>query len=159
MANLYEMTEAAAQLYEMLLNDEIDEQTLNDTIEAMGAGEKLESYSKIIRQLENDSAGYKAEKDRMAAKQRAAEKAIDRMKNSIICFMKASGQKKAKAGVFELALSVSKSAQIVNDELLDKQYFIPQPPKVDKAAIRAALLAGDEVPGAVLMTSTGVRIK
>lgn len=159
MATLYEMTTAAEQLYEMLQNEDIDEQTLTDTIEAMGAEEKLESYVKIIRQLENDSAGYKVEKDRMAAKQKFTEKAIDRMTGSVIQFMTASGQKKAKAGVFDLALSVSRSAQIVNDELLDKQYLIPQDPKVDKAAIRKALLAGETVDGAVLVENTGVRIR
>lgn len=159
MATLYEMTTDAARLYEMLLNEEIDEQTLNDTIEAMGAEEKLESYVKIIRQLEHDSAGYKFEKDEMAKKQKRADKAIDRMKGSVIQFMNAIGQKKARAGMFDLTLSVSKSAQIVNDELVDKQYLVPQQPKINKDAIRKDLLAGKTIEGAVLVENTGVRIR
>lgn len=159
MAHLYVMTDAAKVLYEMLQNEEIDEQTLNDTIEAMGAGEKLESYVKIIRQFESDAAGYKAEKDRFAARQKSAENSIKRLKDSIIRFMKASGQQKTKAGLFDIALSVSKAAQIVNGELLNERYLIPKNPKIDKAAIRKALMSGEAVEGAVLVENTGVRIK
>ena len=49
MATLYELTNQANALYELLQGEEIDEQTFNDTLEAMGAGEKIESYCKIIK--------------------------------------------------------------------------------------------------------------
>lgn len=41
---LYEMTEAARQLKALLEADEIDEQTFSDTIEAIGADDKINAY-------------------------------------------------------------------------------------------------------------------
>ena len=158
MPSMYELTNAAEQLY-TLLTDGADEQAIHDTLEAMGASEKLESYAKIIRQFEIDVQNYKDEKNRFAEKQRLAENNIQRMKEAVKGFMQASGQAKAKAGVFDIRLTSGKSCQIVNEELLDPSYFIPQPPKLDKAAVRQALLAGEEVPGATLVQSQGVSIK
>lgn len=53
--NLYEMTAAANELYALLTVDEIDEETVKDTLEAMGAEEKLESCCVVIRELEADA--------------------------------------------------------------------------------------------------------
>lgn len=159
MASIFELTVKGARLYEMLLDDEIDEQTVNNTLEAMGADEKLEEYAKIIRQLELDDESCETEMERLTDKRFQIKNAADRMKNAVIAFMQATGKSKTQVGTFEIKLTTGKPCEIVNDELLDEKYFKPQPPKIDKAAIRAALLAGDEVPGAVLTTSTGVRIK
>lgn len=38
---LYELTAQASELYELLQNEEIDEQTFTDTLEAIGTEEKL----------------------------------------------------------------------------------------------------------------------
>lgn len=62
---LYEMTGAVAELYELLQNGDIDEQVYADTLEAIGAEEKLESYCKIWTQLETDAANYAEEIRRM----------------------------------------------------------------------------------------------
>ena len=51
---LYEMSEGALALYEMFYNGDIDEETLNDTIESFGVEDKLEDYCKLIRQLGAD---------------------------------------------------------------------------------------------------------
>lgn len=156
---LYEMTEQARQLYELLLADEIDEQTLTDTLEAIGAGEKLENYCKVIRQLEADAAAYKAEKDRLAAKQRQAENAIERMKTAVANYMQAIGKTKTDAGVFKVSITQTKSTNIIDESLIPNDYIIPQPPKIDKSSIRKALLAGAEIPGVTLQINSGVRIR
>ena len=44
LASLYEMTEQAQRLYNLLDNGEIDPKTLEDTLESIGANEKLENY-------------------------------------------------------------------------------------------------------------------
>ena len=72
--NLYEMTQAANELYELLTSGEIDEQTFADTLEAMGTEEKLENYCKVIRQLEYDAEMLKAEKERIDKKKKNVEK-------------------------------------------------------------------------------------
>ena len=52
---LYEMTEQAKTLYNMLSYGEIDEQTFNDTLESIGADDKINDYCIVIRQLKADA--------------------------------------------------------------------------------------------------------
>ena len=156
---LYELTTAATNLYELMTSGEIDEQTLTDTLEAMGAGEKLESYCKIIRQLEADAEAFKAEKERLYKKQQATESSIARMKSLVADFLKAQGTKKSTAGLFTVALSESKAVNVSDESKVPARFLVEQAPKIDKAAIRAELMAGGIVEGCELKINEGVRIK
>ena len=157
--NLYEMTVAASELYDLLTNGEIDEQTFEDTLSAMGTEEKLEGYCKIIRQLEADAEMLKAEKDRIEKKKKTVDNSIDRMKKAIIDFLKVQGTDKATAGTFSVALSTSKAVNIVDEKKVPKKYFIKQDPKLDKMSIRDLLLKGEAVKGCELQINEGVRIR
>lgn len=156
---LYELTTAAAQLYELLSSGEIDEQTLNDTLAALGSEEKLESYCKVIRQLEADAEALKAEKDRIYKKQQATENSIARMKSVIAEFLKSHDAKKSTAGIFTVSLSESKAVNITDENKVPARFLVEQPPKIDKSAIRAELMAGGDVEGCELKINEGVRIK
>ena len=157
--NIFEMTVAANQLYDLLTSGEIDEQTFNDTLQAMGTEEKLESYCKVIRQLEADAEMLKSEKERIENKKKTVDNAIGRMKKAVIDFMKASGSTKSTAGTFTVALSTSKATKIVDESLIPKKYFIKQEPKIDKKAILEMLKSGAKVKGCELQINEGVRIK
>ena len=157
--NLYEMTVAASELYDLLTNGEIDEQTFEDTLSAMGTEEKLEGYCKIIRQLEADAEMLKAEKDRIEKKKKTVDNSIDRMKKAIIAFLKVQGTDTATAGTFSVALSTSKAVNIVDEKKVPKKYFIKQDPKLDKKTIRDLLLKGEAVKGCELQINEGVRIR
>ena len=157
--NLYEMTVAASELYDLLTNGEIDDQTFEDTLAAMGTEEKLESYCKVIRQLEADTEMLKAEKDRIEKKKKAVDNSVDRMKKAVVDFMKAQGTDKATAGTFSVALSKSKAVNVLDESKVPKKYFIKQDPKLDKKTIRELLMQGEKVRGCELQTNEGVRIK
>lgn len=156
---LYEMTKTANYLYRLLEDGEIDEQTVADSLEGLGVGDKLEDYCKVIRQFEADAEAYKAEKDRFAEKQKKAEKSIQRLTKAVKNYMAATGKDKQKCGVFDIKLSTSKKVEIVDDVKIPEVYLKPQPAKVDVAAIRAVLMNGGEVAGAVLQTNTNINIK
>ena len=156
---LYEMTETANYLYRLLEDGEIDEQTVEDSLEGLGVGDKLEDYCKVIRQFEADKEAYKAEKDRFAAKEKSAGKAIDRLKKAVADYMEVAGKTAQKCGVFDVKIARSKAVSIVDESQIGQAYLIPQPPKIDKAAIRAELMSGGEVAGAVLQINTSLRIK
>ena len=156
---LYELTAAGAQLYALLGDEQIDEQTVADTLEAMGVGEKLEDYCKVIRMFEADAAAYKAEKERLSAKQKRAENAIERMTNAISAYLAAVGKTEEKCGVFNVKVSQSKAAQIVDANAIPAQWRKPQPDKIDQAGIRKALIAGEKIAGAVLQINNNVNIK
>lgn len=157
--NIFEMTVAANQLYDLLTSGEIDEQTFNDTLQAMGTEEKLESYCKVIRQLEADAEMLKAEKERIDKKIKVSENAVNRMKKAIIDFMKASGSTKSTAGTFTVALSTSKAVNILDESKVPVRFLVEQAPKIDKSAIRQELMSGAEIEGCELQINEGVRIK
>ena len=86
MASLFEMTSQASELYELLQSDIIDEQTFNDTLEAIGTGEKVEGYCQVIKELQGDFDKFKAESDRLAARMTTIKNNVERMKKSLLYF-------------------------------------------------------------------------
>lgn len=156
---LYEMTSAAMQLYEMLQAEEIDEQTVRDTLEAIGTDEKLETYCKLIRQYDADAEAYKAEKERLAQKQKAAENAAQRMKDAVQQYMDAADLKKTDAGLFKVSIAETQSVEIDDETKLPDVFLIPQPARIDKAGLRTVLKDGGKIEGAHLKTNRSVRIK
>lgn len=156
---LFEMTSQANALYELLQNEEIDEQVFKDTLEAIGTDEKIEGYCQVIKELQGDFDKYKAEYDRLTARMRTAKNNIDRMKDSLLAFLKASGQDKVKAGTFAVSIGTSKATNIVDETLIPIAYKTPQPAKIDKALIKKAIDSGIAVPGAEIVINEGVRIR
>ena len=156
---LYEMTVATKQLYELLENEEIDEQTIADTLEAMGVEEKMEGYCQVIRQYEADKDMLKAEKERIDKKIKVCENSVNRMKKAVMEFMKAQGSTKSTAGTFTVTLSTSKAVNILDESKVPVRFLVEQPPKIDKSAIRQELMSGAEIEGCELQINERVRIK
>ncbi len=159
MATLYEMTAQANALYELLQSEEIDEQTFIDTLEAMGAGEKIEGYCQIIKQFQSDIEMFKSEIDRVTARKKTAENAVDRMKATLLLFLQTTGQEKVKAGTFSVSTATTQAVNITDEKAIPTNYLVEQPPKIDKIGIKNALKAGAEISGAELINNTGVRIR
>lgn len=159
MSTLYEMTAQASALYELLQNEEIDAQTFTDTLEAIGAEEKIESYCHVIKELQGDFEKFKAESDRLTARMKTAKNGIDRMKESLLTFLKVSGQNKVKAGTFAVSIGTSKQTNILDEALIPAEYKTPQPDKIDKTAIKKAIESGQAVSGAEIIINEGVRIR
>lgn len=155
---LYEMSDAARQLYELLEAGEIDEQTVLDTMENIGASEKLESYVKIQRQLEAECAAFDAEIKRMTDRKRIIERHIDRLKSAQVDFMQATGQRKAAAGTFTITMRENKSVRVVDQDAIPEAFITEKPAtyQPDKKAILAALKSGESVPGCEIETSFSV---
>lgn len=158
MGTLYELTMQANTLYELLQNEEIDEQVFNDTLSAMGTEEKVESYCKIIKQLQSDIEMFKTEIARLTERKRITDSSIERMKNALLSYMQAIGQSKIKAGTFAVATSNTQAVNITDENLIPAD-FVSLTPKIEKAKIKEQLKVGVEIPGAELITNTGVRIR
>ena len=159
MATLYELTTQATALYEMLQAEVIDEQIFNDTLEAMGAGEKIESYCKLIKQFQSDAEMFKTEIDRLTARKKTAENGVERLKAALLLFMQQTGQDKVKAGSFAVSTATTQAVNITDEKSIPCIYLVEQPPKIDKAGIKNALKAGEQINGAELIYNTGVRIR
>lgn len=103
--NLYEITGRLAYLRELIENEEISEEDAADTMEAILQEQEdgYENAVKWIRDLEADIEAVKAEAEKLAEKKKALENRKERVKQSIMRSMSASGQKKVKAGIFSIS--------------------------------------------------------
>lgn len=158
---LFEMSAAARELQALLESGEIDEQTVLDTMESIGASEKLESYVYVQKNLEAEIDAFKAEIDRMTERKKSLEAQVERLKNAQIAFMQASGQKSANAGTFKLTMRENKSVEITDEAAIPAEYItvIPSSKRPDKKAMLAALKDGAQIEGASLKTSYSVTAK
>ena len=109
--------------------------------------------------MEAEAEAFKAEKERLAARERTARNAVDRLKAYLVENVKTLGAKTVKVGTFALSLGKSKSVEVLDATKIPAQYLIEQAPKVDKANISKALKGGIEVPGARLLESEYLRIR
>lgn len=94
---LYELTEDLTQLIEML-EDDPENEAIKETIGMLllDLDDKAEDYVHVIRQLEADAEMAKAEKQRLAKKQSAAENAAKRMRDYLKDAMLITGRTKIK---------------------------------------------------------------
>ena len=159
MATLYELSENARELYELLQADEIDEETFHDTLEGLGAEEKLASYCQVIGQLKADAAMFAEEEARLAARKKAAERSVDRMKQAVLLYLDATKQDSAKAGTYKVRRSFSEAVEVLDEDAIPSDYFEAVSPRLSKSKIKAAIKSGVEVAGAVIVKRQGVVIQ
>lgn len=157
---LYEMTETARQLKALLESDEIDEQIFNDTIESIGAGEKIDAYCQIIREYEAEITARKSEIERLRTANDRAEKAIDRMKSALDGFMTASGQSKAKTALFSVSYRSAKSVRITDESRIPERFLtVKTTTAPNKTEIKKYISDGGTVEGAEIVESRNIQIK
>lgn len=156
---LYELVDAALDLQEQLEAGEMDEQAFTEAIDAIGLDKKVENVCGVLRNLEAEAEAFKAEKERLAAREKTARNAVDRLKAYLVENVRALGVNTIKAGIFALSLSKSKSVDVVDPTKVPAEYWIDQEPKLDKMGISKALKSGAEVPGARLLESEFLRIR
>lgn len=153
MSNLYELTGDLLQLQSML-EDDVDPQVLADTLEGV-QGEydfKIESYAKVIRNLEANVVAIKSEVDRLTAKRKVLENNIDRLKKVMFDSMRATNTTKVKGQLFTVAIQknggkipVITAPDADTSKLPDELVIFTEKPNLD--AIRELLEAGKPVDG------------
>ena len=133
---LYELTNQAMELYEMLQEEEIDEKTFNDTLEAMGADEQIDSCCKIINQQKAD---------------------IEEISNEIR--RKSTGQEKKKTALFTVYYRKTEVVNVIDMKKLPEQYKKYREPEPNKVAIKSAIKDGIEISGVEIVTNKKISIR
>jgi hypothetical protein len=163
---LYELADQFKTLTDVLDSDFADDQeaslALRDALDATeGAfADKLEAIAKIIKNQQGDVEALKAEEQRLSAKRKSIESKIDSLKLYAEMQMEYSGLDKLKTPLFNFNVQNNPpSVDVFNPDILPKKYLVIQEPKIDKRGILDAIKAGEEVPGASIMQSRGLRIR
>lgn len=156
--NLYELSQNYLAVQDMDLEPETLKDTLDSIEEAIEV--KAENIAKWIRNLEADKKAFEEEEKRFKEKKQAADNRIKSLKLYLEDNMRLIGKTKFKAGVFNFSIQNNPpSVEVFDEALLPERFLIEQPPKIDRAGIKELLKTGEEVPGAELKQTEGLRIR
>jgi hypothetical protein len=165
MTALYELAQEYRADAEKLADMELDEQTLADTLEGLSGELEVKAQNVIMftRNLEATAAAIKEAEAQMSARRKALENRAAGLRRYVLENMQYAGIQKIECPFFKLSIRDNPAAvDIYEPGLIPAQYMKqpePPPPSPDKTAIKAAITAGTEVPGAKLTKGTRLEIK
>ena len=143
---------------------EADEETLQDTLE--GLSSLPDALAAVVRSYLGDLALVAALGIRIAQMQERMhriEYQADKKRMIVSSIMERAAIKKLAEPDFTASLRAVSPSLLVNDEAqIPAGFWKPQPPKLDKRAVIAALTSGQTVPGALMGnggTTLTVRVK
>lgn len=143
--SLYQLTEEYATVLEMLCDEDIEMQTVLDTLEGLDGEieDKADNYAKIIKILTSDVDALKAEEERLHSRRKSFENRAQALKENLQANLEFIGKTKFKTALFSFSVAQNGGKQpLTITEHLDEipgKYLIPQPPKVDTEAVRSLL--------------------
>ena len=166
MATIYELTSDYLNLLELAEDPDIDELAFMDTLEGIeGALEdKADNYAKIMRMLETDAKGIKAEEERLAKRRKTIEGNVSRMKSALQYAMESTGKVKFKTTLFSFGIQNNPASVVMDEQYIEnipERFLKYKDPEIDRKAIKDAIKAGDEdaMDIAHLEQTRGLRIK
>ena len=148
---LYEMNQSWQEVFELLLDPDVPEEAVYDSIEGIEAGmeEKADSYAKILKSMEGDTAQIDAEIKRLQERKQAINRRHDWMKQSLFDMMKATGRTKFKTALFSFGIQRNGGKNPIDlTGTVPAQWLKPGDPDLGK--IREYLENGGQLPFAVI---------
>lgn len=159
--SLYQMSQEWEDVFDKLLDPEIPEEAVFDTIEMIEADMdcKAENYGKIIRSMESDSNQLKDEIQRLQKRKRSLDSRTDMLKQRLFDVMKATGRPEIKTNLFTFSIQGNGGLRPVDlTDVVPAEWLKPGEP--DFKRIRESLEAGNELPFATLgERGEGLRIR
>jgi len=161
---LYELTAAHQQIFDSIMDDEANLDTLEDTLQCVeGAIEvKAENMAKFVLMLKADTEALDTEIGRLTARKKARTNRMDGIKSYLMAQMELIGKDKISTPVLTIALQNNPAAlNILDEKQIPTSYLtiIPARTEINKAAVKDALKLGMTVPGAELTQGKGLRIR
>lgn len=152
--NLYEIDYAIMDCVDSETGEIIDIDKLS-TLQ-MQRDVKIENIACWIKNLVSDARELKEEKDKLAIRQKAAEKKAESLKRYLAEYLSGEKFKTAKVSV-----SYRKSESInINENAVIPECFLKfSDPVPDKNGLKEALKAGEKIAGISLTTSQNIQIK
>ena len=165
MTALYVLAQQYRADSDKLADMELDDQTLADTLESMGGELELKAENVVMfaRNLEVTAAAIKDAEAQMAARRKAMESRSASLKRYVLENMQLAGIQKIEGPLFKLSVRENPpSVEVFEPDLIPLEYMTqPEPPPLapNKTAIKAAIAAGVDVPGAKVNRTTRLEIK
>lgn len=151
---LFEIDEAIMACVDMETGEIIDSEQL-DALE-MEREQKIENIACWIKNLLSDAEALKAQKQVFADRQKAVENKAASLKKYLSDYL--AGQ---KFSTDKVAISFRKTSavNVIDMTQIPENYLKYAEPTADKMAIKAAIKAGEVVPGAEIVEDKSMSIK
>ena len=171
MSKLYELTDAYAGLVAMLEDCETEEQAFEiiAQIDAVTSdiSVKAENYAKIrlnlkavAEEMNAKAAIFQAEANRLAAKAKSAENNIKRLNEYLLFAMELAGLKQIPTSIGKFYTQQTTSVEVTDAWAVPERFATPQPPKIDRNAIKKEFKeTGELFEGVEIKTTNGVRFR
>lgn len=154
MANLYEIDTQITECFDADTGELLDAEKLENLM--IEKENKIETVALWIKNLKADAAMYKAEKTAFAERQAAAERKAE----SLTMWLKnALDGKKFKTEKAEINFRKTQKVEVLDIWELCEDFVKYSDPTPDKAAIKRAIKAGEDVKGAKLIDDISMTIK
>jgi len=136
---------------------DLDEVTLNDTLESIGGELEVKTQNVVMaaRNLEATAAAIKQAEKQMEARRKAIERRAEWLLGYVKTGMQIAGVQKIESPWFRISIQNNpQSVDVYEPGLVPIEYMRqPEPPPAtpDKKAIAEAIKSGQEVPGCQLV--------
>jgi hypothetical protein len=113
--------------------------------------EAIAEAARAVLELECQIAGIKAMEERLGKRRGRIESSVETLRGVILGAMDKAGVPSVRCP-FATITTKPKPRELgeIEESKIPSDYFTPQPPKLDRLALRAALRKGGAVPGANL---------
>lgn len=165
MASLYELSAEYAGFLDAYANAQSEEESaeiLQSLVDIHGEmADKAENYIRVIKNVQSDVDGYKAEVKRLTAKAKAGENLIERLKNAMLDAMKLTNTPKIQTSIGKWVLQTNPmSADVLDWTKVPMEFREPQPDKVDKPSlIKRHKETGELFEGVEFKQEQGIRFR
>lgn len=164
---LYELAIDYLALKQAIDEDEIPEECIADTLEAIG-GEieiKADNIACMLKNIEAEMTAIRAEEIKLATRRKIKERAYDRMKQYLSDTLQQMSIDKVETARNKISFRRSESVEIDNETFINwaqenrDDLLTYSAPTANKTEIKKLLKDGEEIVGAQLVSKQNIQIK
>jgi len=165
--SLYQLSSHYLQALETLTDPDVDLPlvVINDTLESLSGEleDKAINVTKFLRNLETTAEAIKTAEVAMSKRRKALESRVQSLKDYLKSNMEATGITQIECPYFKLSIAKNPAAlDLYDSEAIPsayKSYETVTIEHIDKAAIKTALMQGQDIAGAKLTHGTRLAIR
>ena len=154
MATLFEINQEILDCIDMETGEIIAPEKLENL--QMDRREKLRNIAFVALNASADAKAYEEQKKKFAAREKAAKATVEWAKATLAAEL---GGKKMKEAEFSISYRKSEAVEVADEAAVPDEFRIPQPDKIDRAALKAALKNGAVISGAQIVERQNIQIK
>ena len=154
MATLFEINQEILSCIDMETGEIIAPEKLEHL--QMDRHEKLRNIAFVALNAAADVKAYDEQEKKFAARKKAAKATVEWAKATLA--RELAGQK-MKEAEFSISYRKSEAVEVADEAAVPGEFRIPQPDKIDRAALKAALKNGAVIAGAQIVERHNIQIK